>query len=389
MDEYYLVLSGAYNNAGDFLIVHRAIKLLERYRPDRTIKVLSRREILEGKQLELANKAEAILITGGPALQKGLWPEIVRLNSDLSKITSPILLFGVGWKGKSNSWNDIENYTLSDSTIELLKKINSTGIKSSLRDSASLSICRKLGLENFQVTGCPALFNEQVLPTEIKNQKGKPTIVVSMGVTYLKEREEVNKNLTMVKLLKQKLPNGKLLITFHHSLNKETLEKEYGTNSLHYKNFQRTEDLVKVFKDMNIPVLDISGGLDKFRSLYDKADAHIGYRVHGHVYMISCGKPSVLLSEDNRAMSFKDIIGGCIFDATNKQVESISVRTKIRNKLTGRTNTARKQNDCTVQKNAVLFLQEELEKTSAFTLSSLNAIKAWEGQMIQFLKQLP
>ena len=103
MRDYYLLLTGAYNNVGDFLIVDRAKKLLKKYRPDRDVFEVSRKTELDSDMLDRANNARAVLITGGPALRKNIWPKMIRLSDDLSRIKSPILMYGVGWKNRNNS----------------------------------------------------------------------------------------------------------------------------------------------------------------------------------------------------------------------------------------------------------------------------------------------
>lgn len=48
---------------------------------------------------------------------------------------------------------------------------------------------------------------------------------------------------------------------------------------------------------------------------YSSVDLHVGYRVHAHIFMNSISKLSILLSEDGRGKSVRNVIGGIIIDA--------------------------------------------------------------------------
>jgi hypothetical protein len=72
---HYLILSGAISNAGDFLIRERALALLGRLRPDRELVVHDRWTALNPDDAAVRDAA-AIVLAGGPALQRGMYPGI-------------------------------------------------------------------------------------------------------------------------------------------------------------------------------------------------------------------------------------------------------------------------------------------------------------------------
>jgi exopolysaccharide biosynthesis predicted pyruvyltransferase EpsI len=74
MNDHYLVLTGAYNNVGDYLIAARICALLRKYRPDRAVIEQPRREISSSEFKDTAATARAILIAGGPAFRANLVP---------------------------------------------------------------------------------------------------------------------------------------------------------------------------------------------------------------------------------------------------------------------------------------------------------------------------
>lgn len=88
-------LSGAYKNAGDFLIEERSRKLLEYVYPNAKIIKYLRTEIRE--KFSEINNSDVIIFTGGPLYQK----DMDRLF-DLSvcmNFRPPIMIFGGGGKG--------------------------------------------------------------------------------------------------------------------------------------------------------------------------------------------------------------------------------------------------------------------------------------------------
>lgn len=69
MTKYYVVLTGAIKNAGDYLITEKCKELLRYFRPDYELIQYGRWESLEDK-LEVVNNAEALILMGGPAVSK-------------------------------------------------------------------------------------------------------------------------------------------------------------------------------------------------------------------------------------------------------------------------------------------------------------------------------
>ena len=62
---YYVLLTGAQLNSGDFLIAERAKRLLASIRPDRAVVEFPRWEPLSEERLKVVNGAQALLLTGG------------------------------------------------------------------------------------------------------------------------------------------------------------------------------------------------------------------------------------------------------------------------------------------------------------------------------------
>lgn len=86
----FSILSGAYINAGDFLIVDRTIKLLKYFYPDSEIKIYKRNKDLS-EFLDEINSSTALILAGGPAYLSNLYPNVIPLVDDLNKITTKII----------------------------------------------------------------------------------------------------------------------------------------------------------------------------------------------------------------------------------------------------------------------------------------------------------
>ena len=96
----YVLLTGSKNNAGDFLIKDRAKALFALLKPSIKLIDFDAWEILDEKKLEVVNNSKALILLGGPALQKQMYPKIYGLCDNLNDIKVPIITMGIGWYSK-------------------------------------------------------------------------------------------------------------------------------------------------------------------------------------------------------------------------------------------------------------------------------------------------
>lgn len=329
---YYVTLTGSRNNAGDFLIRHRGHALLRHLRPDRNIVDMNSWEAFTDEQLEIINGAVALILLGGPALRRNMYPGVYPLVDDLDRIKVPVTIMGAGWHASPGTWEDSREYTFTPATLRLLQRIDAGGIPLSVRDYRSLNALAVAGIDNGVMTGCPALFIPDKIGTpftgfpsgEVKN------LVISPGVTFIRSVALEQQLKDLIAELRSGFPAAKLTVAFHHSIQPEVLSKAYGAGQSVAAERQLT--LVKWLETQGIDYVDISGGVEKLMQVYDAADFHVGYRVHAHIFMSSQRKPSVLLTEDGRGRGLKDVLGGVIFDSWKKR--EYSVKERIRQRLT-------------------------------------------------------
>lgn len=375
--DFYVVLTGSKNNAGDFLIKHQAKRLLKQYRPDRDVIDLNAWESMTPETLELVNKSKALILLGGPSLQFGMYPGIYNLPKDLNEIKTPILTMGIGWKSISGEWEDCFNYSLSSQTMELLKVINSSKVASSVRDLHTLTALQSHGFNNFRLTGCPALYNQEY-DTESKTINNEvKTVAFSLGVSFLNSPSMKMQMKDLIKTLKERCQSysQKFIVVFHHSLDEKVVKSSSGNK----KHLAGHLEFVNWLKEINADYVDISGSAENLIEFYDEVDFHIGYRVHAHIYMCSLGKKSLLISEDGRANSLQATIGGNILKGYSKYKS---------NKLT----RLMKMDAYTVPDNLTEIVinrfDYEIENTQ-FTNQAVANIQTLNKVMLEFISSLP
>ncbi|MFY4760049.1 polysaccharide pyruvyl transferase family protein [Aliarcobacter butzleri] len=310
MKNQYTILTGSKNNAGDFLIKYRAKELFRILRPDRRIVDFNAWENFDKEKLEIVNESRALILVGGPSLQKNMRPNIYKMTKKLDDISVPIISMGIGWKSISGNWEDTYKYPLNNESIELLDRINNSGYLSSVRDYHTLNSIQFKGFENFLMTGCPAYYDLEHIGKECKKHNIRK-IAFSLGVSFIH-------SLSMEKMMKENIleckkifQNEEFEVVFHHSLDENKFLSTHGATSIHvYKH----NEFAKWLDEQNIKYVDISGSAENLMNYYNNIDLHIGYRVHAHIFMNSISKFSILISEDGRAKATKEVIGGIVLD---------------------------------------------------------------------------
>ncbi|MBD3840054.1 MAG: polysaccharide pyruvyl transferase family protein, partial [Epsilonproteobacteria bacterium] len=127
MKNQFTILTGSKKNAGDFLIKYRAKQLFKKLKPDREIVDFNAWEEFDEEKLKVVNESKALILLGGPSLQKNMRPNIYKMRKNLDDIKVPIVSMGIGWKSISGNWSDTYNYSLTQDSMELLERINNSG----------------------------------------------------------------------------------------------------------------------------------------------------------------------------------------------------------------------------------------------------------------------
>ncbi|OZI16548.1 polysaccharide pyruvyl transferase family protein [Bordetella genomosp. 7] len=307
----YVLLTGSRNNAGDFLIKHRAMALLRALRPDRELIDRNAWEPIADDELDEINSAKAIILLGGPSFQSGMYPGIYALTSDLRRLQAPIIAMGVGWKSPLGEWQDTHRYPLSAQTRQLLDRVRDSGYLSSVRDYHTLNAAAAAGYDNFLMTGCPAYYSLPHLNTPVQFNATPRKVAFSTGVAMAVSPGMAAQTREIITSLAERYGNDVLEVAFHHSLSDHYVSA-YGRASPLFDAQQR---MASWLESQRIRYQDISGSAEKLIAYYGDCDLHVGFRVHAHIFMSSVSRPSVLLSEDGRGKATRLVAGGVVLDA--------------------------------------------------------------------------
>lgn len=288
------LLSGAFKNAGDHLIVQRCKDLLQYVYPDCEIMVYPRNIYLD-EYLQEINQTDCVILGGGPAYGSNMYPDTIKLVRNLDDIKVPIFALGLGWWGITGSQRELESEKFSEDTMRLLKRMEEKYPLPS-RDWMSYKVLQNNGIQSI-MTGCTAWYNlpyvEQVEPNgdEIKN------ICISDPVRI----KQYPMAIKLVRTIRRRYPNAKVKAVFHRGMGKA----DEHTNKKLAKQQRR---LLKILKQENCECVDIAFSANGMEQ-YEKCDLHIGFRVHAHICNLSIRNRSILIEEDSRGSGVNEALG--------------------------------------------------------------------------------
>lgn len=290
----YVLLTGAIKNVGDFLILSRTKKLIEKF-TKRDYVVIEAWKPLDN-HLELINESDAVIICGGPGVQSNFYPNVYPLTRNLDDIMVPLILLGTGWYDYIGDDISLNHFNFSSTSLKALKKLSLSSDFISCRDYLTKKILIKHGFTKVLMTGCPAWYDLNFLNKPFNTHVQPKKIVF----TPAQNRLYFEQSIKIMKLLKSMFPYATLYCSFHRGwdLGGNTTEEEANRFSK-----LRTEALKLGYKVVNA-AYDLSN-ID----FYKQCDLHIGYRLHGHVAFLSQRKPSFLLCEDSRGRGFSEAVG--------------------------------------------------------------------------------
>lgn len=375
---YYVILTGSLNNAGDFLIKYRAKKLLDALRPDREYVDMDRWKPLTDAQLEIVNKSEGLILLGGPALVGNLYPGIYPLRSNLDDIKAPIIAFGVGWKHTRGHWEDSEKYAFTASSKELLNRISNSNFSSSVRDYHSLNALMHNGINNFVMSGCPALYNQDYIGKEVDFNGPVKRISFSLGVKFYQSEKQYRRIQSVLLELKNKFKGAQITVVFHHAITKE---KNPNADNAFIAGHERIQSWLQ---PNGFEMADISGSAEALIDHYTTCDVHVGFRVHAHIFCSSVSKPSILVGEDGRGLALDKLSIGTVLPAFHNVRKGNNFFSKVWYRLIGRNVL----NDRLPQE-IVAHLSYEIEKDYPRTRATRVAIDSLFHTMRKFIVSLP
>lgn len=286
-----VTLTGAFKNAGDYLIGHRARALLAAH-VDSEIININRKEIRE-EHYDIFNKSRAILLTGGPAYQAKMYPGIYPL--DLERITAPVIPFGLGWKGQLNQAP--ADFSFTDSSLRFISTIHERmSGSSSVRDHLTKELLSHNGVDNVMMTGCPAWYDESKLAQDFVYPSTIKRVVLSMPAF---PHDQVWDLMDATSAL---FPRATKYLAFQAGYKSTHIKNQAEYTSWNYATIRR--GILKGFRPISF-----DSNFEKFESFMKSVDFHFGYRVHSHIFSLSQRIPSMLIAEDSRGVGQAQAMG--------------------------------------------------------------------------------
>lgn len=279
-------LSGAYKNAGDYLIEYRSLELLKYMHSNADIVTILRKDI--ANRVDLINSCDYAVFGGGPLALRNL-DGYLPLDICLNAINIPIMLLGIGWYGFNGGSYSTYHYYFTSKTLKFLHKVDNDGLGISCRDINTYNTLKKEGLKNVFMTGCPAWYSlKDIDSLDFKKPLCSRSDIIISDPAKIYSYPNV---LVVLKYLKNKYPDARFTYVFHRGVVSE-----------------KQKSMAEQISAMNISVVDISNGLDGFH-VYDHCDLHVGFRVHAHLYNLSLRNQSILLEEDGRGVGANETLG--------------------------------------------------------------------------------
>lgn len=284
---YYICLTGAKKNIGDYLISNRAMQLLEKFGPQHQYNVYQ--SWMELKDLNFINSSAGIIILGGPGIRENTYPNIYPLTSNLELIKVPIYLLGSGLKMEYYSKEFFLNFNFSNpSKLFFEKLINQKKFSIGIRDIYTKELLDLKGYTKNSIIGCPAWYDLAYLNKRFGEGFNHNSIVF----TPAQNPKFKNLVLNTLLFLKKRFKSAKIVVSFHRGIDKKD---EFSSQ----KEIDNNLEIAEFSKRIGFDVVDTSYDLNKIE-FYKDFDLHIGFRVHAHINFISMKKKSILINEDIR-----------------------------------------------------------------------------------------
>ena len=278
------LISGAYKNAGDYLIEERCRRLLLHLVTGAKVHRIVLNEVKNN--LDYLNEMDAICFHGGPIYSNSL-ERIFMGKVDPNKLLPKIMVIGGGWYGKYAYSGSPYRYKFTDYTLNFWKYVDKTGYGLGCRDLYTVKT-----LQNKNLTGCPAWYDIPHLKiTKLSNDFN------SIGKIFVSEpanKENFKLLFELIKYLKTNFNNAQINIVVHRD--KNVFLKR--TDKMHLNWYEKNQ----------IDIIDITNSYDGF-SIYNDSDLHIGFRVHAHIYNLSIRNRSILIEEDGRGAGVNQALG--------------------------------------------------------------------------------
>ncbi len=299
-----VAICGAYRNAGDHLIGDRGRALLRSY-VDPEIITIDRRSIEPG-HYDVFNRARAVVLCGGPAYQRAIYPGIYPIERE--RVTPAIVPYGLGWKGPAKGSPD--TFRFKPDAVDFIRAIHGRIEVSSARDPLTVEVLARQGVSNVLMTGCPAWYDLSTFENPYAFKDEVRTLVLSMPPALQPGTFD------LMVWLGRRFPKARRVLSFHHGLLPSNTPKgrEVARQFVRFS----ASAMMRGWR-----VAGLAGSLSKLETLYGSADLHVGYRVHAHLFCLSRRISSILICEDSRGVGQAKAFGSPVLTVDDGNLDKI------------------------------------------------------------------
>jgi hypothetical protein len=302
-----VTVRGAYANAGDHVIGRRAHALLARHVDD-DIQSIDRRAITD-ESYELMNRARVVLLTGGPAYQRRIHPNIYPI--DLDRVNVPVVPFGLGWKDRAEG--DPASFQFTPESLEFVRRIHEDqSVLSSARCIQTAELLAHNGVDNVLMTGCPVWYDEARLDEDYRFPAKVRRLVITAPA------KPQGDTLALARHLARRFPDAERYLAFQAGYRAPsrlvTARRYVGMTAA---------------KRWGFTPISFEGDATAMMDFHAGMDLHVGYRVHAHLYSLSQRVTSVLFAEDSRAVGQAAATGGQAVLATASIREKLAAVDRV------------------------------------------------------------
>lgn len=270
----YLLLHRAINNAGDYLIFERAVRLFEARRPGVDYRVgKAWIPLLDQFSPSELQSFSSIVVCGGPGYQRNMYPRVYPLI-DMERVRTPIALLALGSYVFPGTADQMRNYELGERTQRFLHKVLERTPYLGARDPLTDRLLHDNGLDRVLMTGDPAWYDLDRIDARMPTRLAVDSIAFTPPASPL----FIPQAIAIMRRLACRYPEAQRSVVFHAG-EQVAFRSEASARGW--------------------TVRDIGGGIDGLRS-YDAIDLHVGYRLHAHLYALSRATPTYLIAEDSR-----------------------------------------------------------------------------------------
>ncbi|NIB42855.1 polysaccharide pyruvyl transferase family protein [Pseudomaricurvus alkylphenolicus] len=277
------------NNVGDHFIEDSVKRILD-FDPQRSIDIDPRKPLNPG-DIERINECDVAVIVG-----TNLWyRHIAKLGrwmisvEELRQIKIPFVPLGVG---TTQHRHEVDTFAFDEETVLLLQEIHNKCEFSSARDPRTYDTLKKAGIENVRMTGCPTLYRS-LKPEWALNKKNAKEVVITA-----RKGHDRNINIIVDELIKR----GMKPVLAAQKI------KDLYCARRRLPLFQRKMDTLYEFD------------IKPYQALVDNAYGAIGWRLHGNMFHLAHGNPTMFFANCSRCLSFSEAFElPCIY-AEDKEV---------------------------------------------------------------------